>query len=128
MPFKIHTDARTTGLGAVLYQNQTGINRVDAYASCSLKPLENNYPAHKSECLDLKWAITKKFYDYLYGATFSVVTDNNPPTYVITTAKLDATGQRWLAELSTYNCTISYRSGTIWTQMDCLEFQRQRRL
>ena len=30
---------------------------------------------------------------------------------MFTTAKLDATGQRWLAELSNYNCSISYRSG-----------------
>ena len=28
-----------------------------------------------------------------------------------TTAKLDATGQHWLAKLSNYNCSISYRSG-----------------
>ena len=110
-PFKIHTDASTTGLGAVLYQNQDGMDRVVAYASRSLKPSEKNYPAHKLEFLALKWAITEKFHDYLYGASFSVVTDNNPLTYVFTTAKLDATGQRWLAELSNYNCTISYRSG-----------------
>ena len=39
------------------------------------------------------------------------MTDNNPLMYVFTTAKLDATGQRWLAELSNCNCSISYRSG-----------------
>ena len=82
-----------------------------AYASRSLKTSKRNYPAHKLEFLALKWAITDKFKDYLYGATFDVVTDNNPLTYVFTTAKLDATGQRWLAELSNYNCSISYRSG-----------------
>ena len=37
------------------------------------------------------------------------MTDNNHLT--ITTAKLDATGQRWLVELSNYNCTVSYWSG-----------------
>ena len=111
MPFKLHTDASSTGLGAVLYQNQEGIDRVVAYASRSLKPSERNYPAHKLEFLALKWSVTEKFHDYLYGARFEVVTDNNPLTYVFTTAKLDATGQRWLAALSNYNCTISYRSG-----------------
>ena len=38
------------------------------------------------------------------------MTDNNPLTCVFTTTKLDATGQRWLGELSNYNCSISYRS------------------
>ena len=38
-------------------------------------------------------------------------TDNNPLTYVFSTAKLDATGHRWLADLSNYNFTITYRSG-----------------
>ena len=87
------------------------MDRVVAYASHSLKPSEKNYPAHKTEFLAPKWAIPEKFNHYLHGATFSVVTDNNPLTYVFTTANLDATGQRWLAELSNYYCTISYRSG-----------------
>ena len=109
--FKIHTYASTTGLGAVLYQNQDGIERVVAYSCGSLKPSEKKYLAHKLEFLALKWAITEKFHDYLYGATFSVVRDNNPLTYDFTTAKLDATCQRWLAKLSNYSCTIIYRSG-----------------
>jgi hypothetical protein len=76
---------------------------VIAYASRSLKPSEKHYPAHKQEYLALKWSITDKFHDYLYGTTFEVVTDNNPLMYVTTTAKLDATGQRWMAALSNYN-------------------------
>ena len=93
-PFKLHTDASTTGLGAVLYQNQDVHDRVVAYASRSLKTSERNYPAHKLQFLALKWTITDKFNDYLYGANFDVVTDNNPLTYryVLTTAKLTATG------------------------------------
>ena len=81
-----------------------------------------NYPAHKLKFLALKWAITEKLHDYLYGAKFSIVTDNDPLTYVFTTAKLHVTGQLRLAELSKNNSTISYRSGNrIWTQMDSLE-------
>ena len=91
-PFKLRTDASASGLGAVLYQQQDGIDSGIAYASRSLKPSERNYPAHKLEFLALKWAITDKFHDYLYGTSFEVVTDNNPLTYVLTTAKLDATG------------------------------------
>ena len=36
---------------------------------------------------------------------------SHPLTYVLTTAKLDATGQRWVASLANYNFTITYHSG-----------------
>ena len=37
--------------------------------------------------------------------------DNNPLTYVLTSAKLDATGQHWIANLANYNFKIFYRCG-----------------
>ncbi|XP_057703686.1 uncharacterized protein LOC130922736 [Corythoichthys intestinalis] len=110
-PYVLHTDASTTGLGAALYQEQDGQNRVIAYASRGLSKSEARYPAHKLEFLALKWAVTEKFHDYLYGNTFTVVTDNNPLRYILTTAKLDATSYRWLANLSTYSFDIKYRAG-----------------
>nr|KAG5687934.1 hypothetical protein BaRGS_021642 [Batillaria attramentaria] len=110
-PFELHTDASGTGLGAVLYQEQDGAPRVIAYASRALSKTERNYPAHKLEFLALKWAVTEKFKDHLYGAQFTVKTDNNPLTYVLTTAKLDATGHRWLAALAAFNFDIKYRPG-----------------
>ena len=110
-PFILHTDASGDGVGAVLYQVQNGKERVISYASRGLHNSERNYPAHKLEFLCLKWAVTEKFHDYLYGNTFQVVTDNNPLTYVLTTAKLDATGHRWLASLSNYSFKLSFRSG-----------------
>jgi hypothetical protein len=76
-----------------------------------LKNSEKHYPAHKLEFLSLKWAVTEKSHDYLYGNTFEVITDNNPLTYVLTTAKLDATGHRWLAALSSFYFSIRYRKG-----------------
>jgi hypothetical protein len=111
LPFEVHTDASARGLGAVLYQEQDGQKRVIAYASRGLNKAERNYPAHKLEFLALKWAVTEKFYDYLYGHNFTVLTDNNPLTYVLSSAKLDATGHRWLAALSTFNFDIKYRPG-----------------
>lgn len=120
LPFELHTDASLSGLGAVLYQTQNGKQRVIAYASRGLKPSETRYPAHKLEFLALKWAICDKFSDYLYGHQFEVLTDNNPLSYVLTTAKLDATGHRWLAELSTYNFSIKYRSGRLNIAADAL--------
>ena len=42
---------------------------------------------------------------------FVVFTDNNPLTYVLTSAKLDATGHRWASALCQYNFSIRYRRG-----------------
>ena len=118
--FILHTDASTIGLGAALYQTQDGKERVIAYASRSLSKSEANYPAHKLEFLALKWAVTDKFHEYLYGSEFVVYTDNNPLTYVLTTARLDAVGQRWIAALAPYHFQIKYRSGKANVDADAL--------
>ena len=111
IPYILHTDASTSGLGAALYQEQEGEMRVIAYASRGLSPSEKRYPAHKLEFLALKWSVVEKLHDYLYGNTFTVVTDNNPLTYILKSAKLDATSYRWLAALSTFNFNIKYYAG-----------------
>ena len=41
---------------------------------------------------------------------FEVHMDNNPLTYVLTTAKLDAMGQRWVTALANYNFKVIYHS------------------
>ena len=127
-PFVVHTDASLDGLGAAIYQKQDdGKERVVAYASRSLGPTEVNYPPHKLEFLALKWAVTEKFHDYLYGQKeFTVRTDNNPLTYVLSTAKLDATGHRWLAELQNYNFNITYKAGKLNKDADGLSRRNTR--
>ena len=119
-PSILHTDASGDGLGAVLYQDQDGQKRVIAYASRSLSKSERNYHVHKLEFLGLKWAITDKFHEYLYGAEFQVFTDNNPLTYVLTTAKLDAMGHRLVAALSNYTFSILYKPGKANRDADAL--------
>ena len=80
------TDASLKGLGTILSQQQKdGSIRVIAYASRSLCPSERsmcNYSSAKLELLALKWAVTKKFWDYLLGSWFQVYTDKNPLTYI----------------------------------------------
>ena len=119
-PFKLHTDASILGLGAVLYQVQDGVEKVISYVSRSLTKLETKYLVHKLEFLCLKWDITEQFHEYLYRNTFDVYTDNNPLTYVLPTAKLDAMGHRWITGLANYNFHIHYKSGKSNVETDAL--------
>ena len=122
-PFILHVDASRKGLGTVLYQKQNGTIRVIGYGSRTLTPSEQNYHLHsgKLEFLGLKWAVTEHFKDYLYYSKhFTVFTDNNPLTYVLSTAKAHATGLRWVGELSEFNFNIKYRPEKISTDVDTL--------
>uniref|UniRef100_A0A3B3C1W6 Gypsy retrotransposon integrase-like protein 1 n=1 Tax=Oryzias melastigma TaxID=30732 RepID=A0A3B3C1W6_ORYME len=121
-PFVLYTDASHQGLGAVLGQVQEGKERVIAYASRSLHPTErndSNYSSFKLELLALKWAVTEKFKDYLTGAKCIVYTDNNPVAH-LSTAKLGAVEQRWVAQLVSFDLEVKYRSGRENVNADAL--------
>ena len=122
-PFRIQTDASRTGLGAMLEQEEDGKWRPVAFASRKTSDTEKNYPTHKLEYLALKWAITEKFQDYVCAAPFTVYTDNAPLTHVWKSAKLDATGQRWLASLENFDFKVVYKPGATNTVADALSRQ-----
>ena len=119
--FKVHTNASEQGLGVMLYQDQDdGTTRVIAYASRNLSKSEKRYHSSKLEFLALKWSVCERFHEYLYGGKFQLYTDNNPLMYILTTTKLDTTGQWWVASLANYDFTIHYRSDKQNTEADAL--------
>ena len=119
--FKVHTDTSEQGLDAVLYQDQDdGTTRVITYARRNLSKSEKRYHSSKLEFLALKWSVCERFHEYLYGGKFQVYADNNPLTYILITAKLDATGQWWVASLANYDFTIHYHSGKQNIEADAL--------
>lgn len=112
------------GLGAALYQEQDGQKRAIAFASRGLTSSESKYPAHKLEFLALKWAVTEKYSEFLYGKEFTVVTDSNPLTFILTSAKLDTTSHRWLPALSNDSFKLQYRVGKQNRDADALSRRR----
>ena len=116
-PFLLETDASERGLGAVLSQKQAdGWYHPITYASRVMNETEQRYHSNKQEFLTLKWAVTEQFHEYLspYGKNrneFVVHTDNNPLTYIFSSANLDAAGQRWVAHLANYNFSLEYQKG-----------------
>ena len=125
--FLLETDAPGKGLGAVLSQKQEdGRYHPIAYASHVMSDTEQRYHSNKQEFLALKWAVTEQFHEYLspYGRNngneFVVCTDNNPLTYIFSSANLDTSGQWRVARLANYNFTLEYQKGRDNTVADFL--------
>ena len=111
--FWLETDASKEDLGAVLLQeSDDGRFHQVAYARRKLKGGELKYHSSKLEFLALKWAVTEQFREYLQYQPFTVWTDNNPLTYILTIPNLDALGHRWVAMLAGYNMKLEYLKGS----------------
>ncbi|KAL2102029.1 hypothetical protein ACEWY4_003790 [Coilia grayii] len=107
LPFRLYTDASLHGLGAVLAEVQDG------------KENDQNYSAFKLELLALKWSVTEKFKDYLWGATFQVFTDHRPFLH-LKTAKLGAVEQRCAAQLANFDLFLNHKPGVEHQNVDAL--------
>ena len=102
-------DALKYSLGAILQQMQEdGKYHLVAYASRALRGSKANYHSSKLEFLALKWAVTKQFKEYLMYQPFTMCTDNNPLTYILTMPNLDATGHHWVSALARFNFKLEY--------------------
>ena len=79
-----------------------------AFASQELKGGEPKYHSSKLDFLALKWAVTKQFREYLQYQPFTMRTDNNPLTNILTTPNLDMLGHHWVVALAGYNMKLEY--------------------
>ena len=112
-PFRLETDTSKEGLGAILLQElDNGQYHPVAFASQELKGGEPKYHSSKLEFLALKWAVTEQFREYLQYQPFTICTDNNPLTYILTTPNLDVLGHCWVAALAGYNMKLEYLKGS----------------
>ena len=118
-PFMVDTDASGEGLGAVLSQYVSGVERVIAFASRSLSKAERKYCATRREMLALVWAI-KHFRPYLYGRRFTVRTDHASLRWLQSFHEPEGQVARWLECLSEYDFEVVHRPGTKHTNTDAL--------
>ena len=104
----ILVDASPVGLGAILCQE----NRVVAYASRSLSPVEQRYSQTEREALAVLFAC-EHFHLYIYGAQFSIITDHKPLEHIFSnpSARCNARLERWAHKIQPYDFTITYSPG-----------------
>lgn len=87
-PFLHSVDASSNGLGVVLsqVQEQGATARPIAFASKPLSYAQSRYPAHSPFHGKELEPICDKFHHWLWGQQFTVWTDNNPLTYILSKA------------------------------------------
>ena len=94
LPTRIMTDASPVSLGAILEQKQSdGEYRPVYYVSRKLTDTESRYSQFEREALGVYWA-WKRFYLYLIGIEFEILTDHKPLVSVLGASEKLSEGER----------------------------------
>lgn len=106
------TDASPDGLGAILLQQEQGKPQPICCIAKSLAIHERKYCQTERECLAIIWAI-EKLSTYLYGTTFTLVTDCKALEYLFNRAqsKPSARLERWILRLQTFEFHVKHEAG-----------------
>lgn len=112
-PCHLYVDAGPHGLGAVLVQPHSHINKVVACASCSLTPVQKRYSQIERELLAVTWAV-ERYKMFIQGADFVVKTDHRPLISLLAKHKpTSARLERLKFKLLGYNLDLQYIPGKL---------------
>ncbi|KAK3569151.1 hypothetical protein QTP86_025434 [Hemibagrus guttatus] len=122
-PFVVDVDASTTGVGAVLSQQQGNPSRLHpcAFFSHKLNLAERNYDIGNRGLLAIKLAL-EEWRHWLEGARhpFLVLTDHKNLEYLRAAKRLNPRQARWALFFTRFEFSISYRPGSKNTKADAL--------
>ncbi|KAK3517062.1 hypothetical protein QTP86_004243 [Hemibagrus guttatus] len=123
LPFIVEVDASTTGVGAVLSQQQGNPRKLHpcAFFSRKLNSAEMNYDIGNQELLAVKLAL-EEWRHWLEGAKhpFTVLTDHKNLEYLWAAKRLNPRQARWALFFTRFKFTISYRPGVKNVKADAL--------
>ena len=110
-PFILETDWSHLGVGAILKQEQGGVERFIACKSRANNKHESHYPAHKGELQALVFAC-KKFEHLLSYRPFILRTDSTYLKQLETAKDLSGIFYRWINYLSRFEIMVEYTKGS----------------
>ncbi len=105
---ELWVDASPVGTASVLIQE----NKIIAYSSKALSPVEQRYSQMEREALAIVTSI-EHFHLYLFGKSFTLISDNNPLVSIFNNPKdkQPMRLERWRLRLATYDFKVKYRAG-----------------
>lgn len=111
-PFKLHVDASHVGAGAVLLQEDNGVDKPVCYFSKKFNCYQQNYSTIEKETLALILAL-QHFEVYVSCSTGPVIiyTDHNPLTFLSTLKSPNQRLIRWALFLQAYSLDIRHIRG-----------------
>jgi len=117
---ELHTDASSSGLGAMLLQKQLNNKwSVISYFSQTTNQAESRYHSFELEMLAIVRAV-ERFHLYLYSLNFTIVTDCSALVYAINKANLNPRIARWTLTLQNYTFRVIHRAGDRMKHVDAL--------
>jgi len=106
---ELWVDASPVGVSGILIQD----NKIIAYGSRSLTPVEQRYSQTEREALACVWGC-QHFHLYLFGKEFTLISDHRCLESIFNNTKQiqSARLERWRLRLTTYNFKVKYRAGS----------------